>query len=154
MLEMCPNCNKPVISFVPGCNDHRSSLDTKAIKPKKNLRANIPKKAERAKPLLALDEIVLLVSQVYRLSAKEIKDNKNILHYVVPARRQFIYSAVLEMNYPRKEVASYLAVSMASIYNGVVMTREAIFGDREIEAKSKAVQAKIAEALANKDPGA
>ena len=153
MLELCPNCNKPVIYAAPTCLNHRSSLNPALFPHRERVvtKKDSRQKKERVEPAISLETLIELVAQVYNEPVAKIRNPDSRVSRIVEARRQFIYIGIIDIGHRRKIVADFVQQSLPSMSQGMQTIRECLHNCSSVSNNYHKLRKSITE-LRLKDP--
>lgn len=152
MLDMCPNCGRPVIYASPGCRDHTALQGWKqGSRSKKNEAKNPappPPPPDGGTPTkkIALEKLLgIIISEFGVAKMRLLSGQVDYERAVVFARRFFMYVASDVLHYSYDPISEYLGLSRTSIGNGVTKIRKMLSKNKKTEEHLASIKKKLEE---------
>lgn len=138
MLDICPNCNIPVIYYSKHCKAHRALAPVE-------VPTLTPQDRSIAVCRLSLEELLTLVADVFKVDAAELKrkrkGNKKPFYL---ARQLFSFVAQAPLGYKQREIAEFLDVTVSAVSNKIGIVRAEMCANQEMASYYKRILEHIA----------
>lgn len=149
MLDICPNCNVPVIAHSPPCKDHRSAesmliLADIPVSNTKKRNAQLKKKAPDLSNRPSLEELLHVVADEFEIEPEELRRKRKGNKKPYPRAKQlFCLVAYDKLRYKTREIAAFLGVTPPAVSNKTVIAREETYSRTNIQKRYDAIVTRV-----------